>query len=555
MVGTQNTVEIEISVLGPFRVVGRNGEDLTPKGRKECGLLAILALSQGRSRPRTTLQDKLWSDRGPDQAANSLRQALSQIRKSLGPYRDCLIADSRSVSLAYPLVKVDLDGVDFTSLAACSDADAQLLLEGMDIRDEEFENWLRRQRSIFDGRLASARIVWNAAPPERPAPPRGSPVSKTELPLRPWIRILPPTVVSGEAGAFYSRVISDAIARGVRELGTVDISHELRDAPGIDLQVEVLPTDTGVGVHVSLREVHSQTYLWSGTQHVPAQKEFICNIAAMQMLINQAVDVATIQLRSLMSDREDANAFVLGLDAIRRMFQGDKDNLDAADTLLSQAFDCHSSGIILAWKAYLRTFFAGEYRIDRKAQADEVRMLIRNAIQAEPYNSSVLALGSYIHSFVLGEYHTAHELAELSLKYNPGNPLGLVFLGRAKSYLGEHDAGYRIAAQARAVAGLSPYRYTIDFLCGVTAALSGRHEEAIRLQEIACSLAPNYRAPLRYLVALNLRSGDRRKARDAFDRLRQAEPDFSIGLMRERSYPSAGLRVSGLLDVVDGEFE
>ncbi len=76
--------ELRIHVIGAFRVLAHDGEDLTPRGRKARALLAMLALTPTRRRSRPALQDKLWSDRGAEQGAASLRQTLTEIRRSLG---------------------------------------------------------------------------------------------------------------------------------------------------------------------------------------------------------------------------------------------------------------------------------------------------------------------------------------------------------------------------------------------------------------------------------------------------------------------------------------
>src|SRR3954465_8450344 len=90
--------ELRVCVIGAFRVLAHDRQDLTPRGRKARALLAILALTPTRRRSRAALQDKLWSDRGPEQGADSLRQTLSEIRRALGErYRGCLITDMRGV--------------------------------------------------------------------------------------------------------------------------------------------------------------------------------------------------------------------------------------------------------------------------------------------------------------------------------------------------------------------------------------------------------------------------------------------------------------------------
>lgn len=550
---------VRVRVLGPFGLESPDGDDLSPRGRKACGLIGILALSPGYSRPRATLQDRLWSDRGQDQGANSLRQSLTEIRKALGPYRDCLLTDNRTVSLDGDAVTVDVADTADDALLRMSIPDRPILLEGMDIRDREFEHWLRDQRHAFERRLAeieklaeSHRQTGTSAPEP---PVVSAPVSASSEPGRPWVRILPSTVTGGNRGDFYSRVISQAIARGIAEFGTAEVVNDRRETPGIDLQVEALPMETEVVVHVSLYDSHGGRLLWSGTQQVPGSEEFICNVTALQRLINQTIDIGLLQLSNLNSDNENDNAFAMGVDALQLMFSGDSSKLMQADRLLDQAFDQSEQPIMLALKAYLKTFLTGEHLSDRVSHVEETRSLLRNAIQADPYNSNILALASYIHCFVLSDYYGGHELAERSLIYNPANPLGMAFLGRAKIYLGQLEEGYRQLTRARQVAGPGPHRYTIDFLCGVAAALSGRYEEAIRLQEISRAVAPSYRAPLRYLLVLYLKLGHREKAREVFEEIRRYEPDFTLRSLRETTYPSAGLRSSGLLESSDSEFE
>ena len=90
---------LRISVLGPLRVEAGEGTCLTPKGAKNQALLALLALSPEMSRPRRWLEDKLWSQFGPEQASANLRQALSKLRSALGDHADVLRADRASVSL------------------------------------------------------------------------------------------------------------------------------------------------------------------------------------------------------------------------------------------------------------------------------------------------------------------------------------------------------------------------------------------------------------------------------------------------------------------------
>jgi len=147
-------------LLGPFSVSDYDGLPLTPKAQKTCAMLAMLALSPRATRTRVWLRDKLWSDRGEEQGAASLRQALLDARRSLGELGDqVIIADKKSVSLR--LDKITIDTELLLAEAETSNQDLERLrvslnedlLEGMDIRDPEFEDWLALERQVWERRV------------------------------------------------------------------------------------------------------------------------------------------------------------------------------------------------------------------------------------------------------------------------------------------------------------------------------------------------------------------------------------------------------------------
>lgn len=516
-------------------------------------MLALLALSPTRSRSRAWIQDKLWSDRAPEQGSASLRQALSVIRKRLGEYRDCLQTDLRGVSLASDRVDIDLDALDLAALAAERRHDPPRLLDDLDPRDPEFEDWLRDQRHAFDEELDSLGRGGSLVPVGQTVAVSPSIIGPDRMP-RPWVRVLESQNSSGDSGAFIAHLVSQTVARGIAERGAVDLRETPGEMPGIELVVDAMPLPHNTCVLITLVSAHSRVQLWSGSQTIPNDTGFLIDSPRLQRLINQAIDIAAHHLSNLLTDAPGASATANALTAVQKMFRLDRAELDAADELLRQAFELDPKGIFLAWRAYARTFYVGEQgAVQNQALKEEAEALARKAIELAPYDSTVLALASYVQSFLLHNYVAGHELADQSLKYNPANALGHAFLGRAKSYMGEHEEGYRLTARARAISGPAPFQYTLDFLCGITALLSGRFDEAIQLGEIARSLAPTYRPPQRYLVPLYLQMGEPAKAREVLESLRKMEPDFSVDAMREKSYPSAGLRDTGLLDIGDSD--
>ena len=76
-------VEEHVRLRHEFECLLSSGERISLAMRKAEVLLAYLALAPGIRHPRERLTNLLWSNRSEEQARNSLRQALSAIKKSL----------------------------------------------------------------------------------------------------------------------------------------------------------------------------------------------------------------------------------------------------------------------------------------------------------------------------------------------------------------------------------------------------------------------------------------------------------------------------------------
>src|SRR4249920_2647931 len=85
-----------LSLLGGFELSGPDGVVDLPS-KKLAGLLAYLACTAPKPQPRERLSALLWGSHFDEQAKQNLRQALSRLRKLLGP--DALESDGEVVSL------------------------------------------------------------------------------------------------------------------------------------------------------------------------------------------------------------------------------------------------------------------------------------------------------------------------------------------------------------------------------------------------------------------------------------------------------------------------
>ncbi len=425
--------------------------------------------------------------------------------------------------------------------------------------DEEFEDWLRNQRGAFERRIVASRATLDAVHPApdlqaEAKPGREPAVMRREpaAPIRPWVRLLPPLTVSGEIGPFLSRLVGNHIAQGLADQWGLDIRDDGKGPQGVQVRVDVLPTSRGVTVEIVLLSAEGTLQLWCGSETISQENGLDYDAPRLLALVNRAIDVAGQCLSRIDSSPDASRAFTQAFEAVQRMFKIDLHEVDRADALLSEAYQLDAKPVYLAWRAYSRIFYVGEHiHVDRRRAIEEAGEYARRAVEADPHNATVLALASYVYSFIFRKYPLGHELAELSIKCNPAHPLGHAFLGRAKSYLGEHDAGYAATRRGLDLLGQAPYRYLLQFLHGISALLSGRFDDAVRAGEISCAMSPVFRPPQRYLVPLYLHAGKRDQARETFERLRRLEPGFSLDVMRESSYPSTGIRASGLLTFSD----
>lgn len=144
--------ELTLTLLGGFRAQ-HAGRTLT-LSKKAQGLVAHLALTPGHAQTRAYLAGLLWGDRGEEQARNSLRQTLFEIRRALGASGEaCLSVDHERVALEGRRVAVDAlelerlaDANTLEGLEAAAARYGGELLAGLAVKDPAFELWLDGQR-------------------------------------------------------------------------------------------------------------------------------------------------------------------------------------------------------------------------------------------------------------------------------------------------------------------------------------------------------------------------------------------------------------------------
>jgi tetratricopeptide (TPR) repeat protein len=203
----------------------------------------------------------------------------------------------------------------------------------------------------------------------------------------------------------------------------------------------------------------------------------------------------------------------------------------------------------LAWEGFLSCYRVGERRTrEVEAVRDHTVSLLREAIELEPHNATVLALAGYTYSFVLRNPVVGGELSERSLVLDANNVMGCVALGIAKTYQGDFRGGHHWLARARAVSGEGPYRHLVDLYAGIASSVVGEFDRGAAILETVSALTPDFAPPLRYLIPAYLRLGNPEGAANALQRLRGLEPDLELRDLLEPDYPVPAMQRAGLLD-------
>lgn len=518
---------MRLQLNGPFRVFDDQGRDVTPKGIKERGLLALLLMSPGQRRTRAWMQDKLWSERTPEQASGSSRQALSNVRKALGDLGHRLHSDRSAIWLE-PCIPI-ADGFD----PAMGE-----LLDDIEIEDPEFSDWLRSLRM-------------------QQAPPAPGPTFSTKQRLkqdhRPIALIWRLDRSATARGAFILRALSQRIATALGLMGNLDVVEmdaEDRlvsdDEPAARVELECLDDSDTAFVLIRVTGTPNRRIIWSGRLSLAPALSDIWESEGVARAVNRAVQ----GVADTVTGTPNLAAMAAINRAIRRIYEFDRVGISKADDLLRGAMEGDLRGPALAWRGFVRLTEALEFREASADKQTEAMDFVQEALQASPDHSVVLALASKVTLKLTGDLDQAHFLAGRAIAQADDNPYALDALCQTLILQGRHSQAYEVADRARRNAAGLPHSFSWDMLACLAAVSLGRLFDSLELALSSYRKMPFYRPALRYLNALSCLAGKPNDAAHYAAQLRRLEPDFRLQILLNDDYPVATLRDLGLIETL-----
>jgi DNA-binding SARP family transcriptional activator len=533
-----------IRLVGVFEVRDDSGRDCTPRGAKARAILAMLCQTPDRRRARRWLEARLWSDRGAEQASGSLRQALMEIRKALGAEADCLESDRDTVRLSGVITDLERD----QAAAVQALQSGREFLEGIDIIDQAFEDWLREERQRVEGSLGILRPELGRQPIAAVA----------RLPFVIRLGTLPEGV-----GSFAGKAMADAIARLLSEFAHIDVygsgaAEVPSDLPreGMELHVEAAEIQDRVHVLVSLSSAGNGQVIWNQRATVLGGEVDQIWAGDLPALVFQAADAALShfpRLRECQDGPRRANALIAT--AVNEMFSYDADRLRKADQILAEAGEIVSSARIFAWRCLVRQImYVERTESDPTRLVAEIDEYARKALERSKANPLVLSLVGMARVMVDENPDAAAVLARDALVLSPYNAHSHAAQAGALMRIGDNLGALAAARRGVEIAARTAHVHWWEATSGLAALRSGSHVAAIAHFESAHYRAPGFRAAMRNLLFLYLAAGERAKAARVYRALLRLEPDFTLDrIMHEPHYPAVTLRKSGLLEQYGAE--
>ncbi|WP_420861680.1 SARP family transcriptional regulator [Algirhabdus cladophorae] len=526
----------------------------------------------------------MWSDKTDEQSGASLRQSLLDIRKTFGVHADRVLhADKNTISLDMDSVDVDVTQWIKGDRPSAEFFDSNFsvddnFLEGLAVRDPEFQDWLLKERTIIKRRMDDAGLQIDLQPksstvthlyqPDRPqssAPfetPLRQALSACNIVLMPNRSLGLPVGLMGQQSKLEHLLERSFIEAGdfnvTRFDGDLGFAHQTGQISDGTLAAQITLNQFGSSVQadIVLQEADSGRVIWVGAAHTHLSGAMVLPTGFGHNLISQVLEQTTRYLL----DRTNAEAQPHIAHAVSAMFRLSKEDLERSEVILKGLIQQHPTAQAYAWLAFNQTFRVGQRMSFEDAQTIELAQeYAQKALDLDRSNSLVATLVAHVHSYLFGEYDFAAGLFEQALQSNPSQTLAWDLYGMLHAYAGQPEKAVLMADWACELGSDSPYRYYFETTRAIAGNFAGKHRTAIEAGKSALAVRPDFNSLLRVLVSSHAHLGETEQAAHYLEKLRTVEPGFSIRSLKDAGYPGldteggrkfiAGLKKAGVGEV------
>lgn len=514
---------LEINLFGAciVRSVGQAAYEVT--GTKHRALFALLATAPFGRRTRSFLQDTLWGTSCFDSGRQSLRRALSDIKALMGPaYEQVLAVNNTEISLK-------LDCVHFIGRPGGGE-----FLEGLDIRDNEFNEWLR-------GIRVSPEQLFGLFSASAQPPPRS---------MLPTIAVLPFRLVLGAPvdmvlGDWLAEEICRSLSRSnllavishlsARELSTSKIElTRVREVLGVDYCVAGSLRVAGdkVTLDADCIDAASGRIMWtrqfSGKigDFMGVQSDAVTEVVRSigQTIASEAVVHAHGRAVASLADHQ---LLIAGVGLMHQLklssFARSRELIEEAIRRAPRAAEAH------AWLGewYVMSVFNG-WSTDRARDTQMAQDCTARALDIESENSFCLTIDGVVNNNLLMRMDVAGQRFDAALERNPNEAMAWLLSGVLFAYRDEGTEAVARVSKAMRRSPLDPFGY---FYTSLAASAHLAAQDYVQALEFAnASLAKNDRhlSTLRVKICALHHLDRPAEARASATQLLQRLPDFTV---------------------------
>ncbi|MFN3259443.1 MAG: hypothetical protein ACE37J_02680 [Pikeienuella sp.] len=494
----------------------------------------MLATAANGRHTRTWLQDLLWSRSGSELGRASLRRCLSDLRAVIGGGFDELFEVTNSdIALRPERIRIVGDPRDGD------------FLEGIDIQEEGFEDWLRQKRR------------------GGPIPPAIS-VAREQEGIKPRVAILPFLCHYGATdAAYFADLLALEISRALSRSHFIDVISHLscRSLAGSAVDLAVVQRSLGVDyvLYGSLRgdaqrfSVDADLFdarrgkLLSTLRHDDGVAAVLSgeSRAAFDMAnhVGHRILSASVELaRTRPLPNVETHALLMS--AIALMHRHTKDAFDDArrrfEELIARA---PGSPEGYAWFAKWRILAVSQgWSADAAADTAAASKLVDRALEIDPRNSFALAVDGMVQADLARDYATASSRFEAAEALEPSNTLAAILRSRLHSFRGEGPLAVRYAERALALSPLDPHAYFYDTLAATAYVTDGQYEQGLAVVERSLKANAHHASALRVKAVALAKMGQEAEALMAVGALLRLDPDLTVQKYL-RNHPAAAFQI------------
>jgi len=505
---------LRISLAGPFRIRAGSGVELAISSTMSKKLIAILLRSGNMSRSRQVLQTMLWDDFTPDPGAN-LRQLIMQTRLRLGDYGTHLVASAGSVGL--------VECVDLTDRK--SDPHSAFF-EDAGFGSEDYEDWLRLERSRFDAR------------------PVVAPQTVAGQTRHPSVGLFNPNPV--EAGSRVN-VVTDWVSNLFRDVFSrsdfIDF-FDLRNAGGsdCDVNVEVSVSKIGDSYELSVAAKVAGRCYWSQSQLVPSGKELQSHRKTILEFAQTSVCAIERCITRLIPSPEQLNGIVPLYNLVSQLFSMSPDDVQSSIVSLRNFESDGNLAGILAWRGFAKMLQNGERLVTHRGKiVTEAEEYIFKSLEIDPTHPTALTIAAHFFAYIIRDFGKARELIDDALRFAPSSPFAHDVRATLDLYTGDLDSAAYHAEIAGRLGCFGPMRHYLAGTGVMLKTLRQDHEGAVRDGGHLLRVRPRFLPVMRHMSASLAALGQVEQAHNLVGQVRELDPAFGTTSMKGPDYaiPSA----------------